>query len=96
MVAAYRTHVKIIGDILTTTKDDVQDQDGASVTQLIRKANLSHKRISKMLDVLVSQGLLEQTNSDRACKYRISEKGLEFLKAYYEFKEFADNFGLKI
>lgn len=96
MVAAYRTHVRIIGDILTTTKDDALDEEGASVTQLIRKANLSHKRISKLLDVLVSQGLLEQTSSERTCKYKISEKGMEFLKAYHEFKEFADNFGLKI
>ena len=38
----YRTQMKIIGDILHTTRDDLQDEDGATVTYLIRKANISH------------------------------------------------------
>ena len=37
-MAEYRTHMKIIGDILATTRDDLQDEDGATVTYLIRKA----------------------------------------------------------
>ena len=59
-MAEYRTHMKIIGDILATTRDDLQDEDGASVTYLIRKANISHSRISTILKTLVSQGLLEK------------------------------------
>jgi len=39
-MAEYRTHMKIIGDILATTRDDLQDEDGATVTYLIRKANI--------------------------------------------------------
>jgi len=92
----YRTHMKIIGDILSTTRDELQDDDGANVTYLIRKANISHVRISKILKNLVSQGLLEQVNSDGACKYRISSSGREFLQAYQTFSKFADNFGLTI
>jgi predicted transcriptional regulator len=75
--------MKIIGDILTTTRDDLIDDDGASVTFLIRKANISHVRISRILNNLVSQGLLEQISSD-------------FLQAYQSFSRFADNFGLVI
>ena len=96
MAAVYRTHMSIIGDILTTTRDEVPDESGASVTYLIRKANVSHGRISKILETLVQQGLLEQTDSDRACKYKISPKGREFLQAYRGFREFAENFGLRI
>ena len=59
-MAEYRTQMKIIGDILSTTRDDLQDEDGATVTYLIRKANISHSRISRILKTLVSQGLLEQ------------------------------------
>ena len=92
----YRTHIKIIGDILSTTRDELQDDDGASVTYLIRKANISHVRISRILKNLVSQGLLEQVNSDGACKYKISSSGREFLQAYQTFSRFADNFGLTI
>jgi len=54
----YRTQMKIIGDILSTTRDDHQDVDGSTVTYLIRKANISHSRISTILKTLVSQGLL--------------------------------------
>lgn len=92
----YRTHMKIIGDILYTTRDDLQDEDGATVTYLIRKANISHSRISRILKTLVSQGLLEQVGSQGSNKYRISQSGREFLHAYNTFTTFADNFGLTI
>ena len=92
----YRTHMKIIGEILTTTQEDLQDGNGASVTYLIRKANISHSRISKILNNLVSQGLLEQVDSKNACRYKISISGREFLQAYRTFSKCADNFGLTI
>lgn len=95
-VSAYRTHMKIIGDILSTTRDDVDYPEGASVTYLIRKANVSHVRISKILNNLVSQGLLEQVDSKNACRYVISSSGREFLVAYNTFSKFAENFGLII
>lgn len=96
MAAIYRTHMSIIGDILSTTRDETPDESGASVTYLIRKANVSYGRLAKILEILVQQGLLEQTTSDRACKYRISSRGREFLQAYRGFREFADSFGLRI
>ena len=92
----YRTHMKIIGDILATTRDDLQDEQGATVTYLIRKANISHSRMSRILKTLVSQGLLEQVDAQGSNKYRISQSGREFLQAYYTFTTFADNFGLTI
>jgi len=95
-MAEYRTHMKIVGEILATTRDDLQDDDGATVTYLIRKANISHSRISKILKTLISQGLLEQIDSQGSNKYRISQSGREFLQAYYTFTSFAENFGLNI
>jgi len=95
-MAEYRTHMKIIGDILATTRDDLQDENGASVTYLIRKANISHSRISTILKTLVSQGLLEKVENQGSKKYKISQPGREFLQAYYTFTNFADNFGLNI
>lgn len=95
-MAEYRTHMKIIGDILATTRDDQQDENGASVTYLIRKANISHSRISTILKTLVSQGLLEKIENQGSNKYKISQPGREFLQAYYTFTSFADNFGLNI
>jgi predicted transcriptional regulator len=88
--------MQIIGDILTTTRDDLPNEQGASITYLIRKANISHGRISKILGTLVAQGLLEQSSSSGACKYKISCVGREFLQAYNTFNKFADGFGLTI
>jgi len=92
----YRTQIEIVGDILDVTQDNTLDNDGASVTHIIRKANVSHGRVSKILKNLVSQGLLEQVNSDRAGKYKISISGREFLRAYKTFSNFVDDFGLTI
>ena len=95
-MAEYRTHMQIIGEILSTTKDDLRDEEGATVTYLIRKANISHSRISGILKTLVSQGLLERRENHGSNKYKISQSGREFLHAYNAFTQFANNFGLSI
>lgn len=95
-MAEQRTRMRIIGDILATTRDDVTDGNGTAVTHLIRHANISHGRLTKILSTLVSQGLLEQSTSAGACRYRISGSGREFLDAYKTFSEFAEGFGLTI
>jgi predicted transcriptional regulator len=95
-MGAYRTQMKIIGNILSTTKDDLQDENGATVTYLIKKANIPHSRISRLLKTLVLQGLLEQANLQGSNRYKISQSGREFLQAYNSFTKFTDNFGLNI
>jgi predicted transcriptional regulator len=94
-MGVYRAQIVIVTDILDVAQDNTSN-DGASVTHLIRNANISHGRLSKILKNLVSQGLLEQINSDRANKYRISMSGREFLQAYKTFSKFTDDFGLTI
>ena len=92
---SHRTQMKIVGEILGTTMD-TDSQDGTNITYLIRMANISHGRISTILGNLVSQGLLEQVDSKRSCKYKISSSGKEFLLAYKTFREFSEDFGLTI
>ena len=91
----HRTQMKIVGEILSTTMD-TDSQDGTTITHLIRTANISHGRISTILWNLVSQGLLEQVDSKRSCKYKIRSSGKEFLLAYKTFREFSEDFGLTI
>ena len=81
-MGTYRAQIAIVTDILNVAEENTIDNDGASVTRLIRQANISHGRLSKILKTLVSQGLLEQVNSNRANKYKISMTGREFLQAY--------------
>ncbi|MEO9321564.1 MAG: winged helix-turn-helix domain-containing protein [Nitrososphaera sp.] len=93
---AYRTHVSIIADVLATAKEYSYEgyDNGASVTHLIRKANVPHQRLSMIVSQLKQSGLLQEVPSQS--KYKISERGLEFLNAYNNFKGFAESFGLKV
>jgi len=95
-MGTYRTHISIVGQILDSTTGEIDEDDGANITHLIRKANISHGRLSKILNNLVSQGLLEQVNSQRSCRYKISMSGREFLSAYKTFRNFSEDFGLTI
>ena len=95
-MGVYRKQIQIVGDILHVAEELTVDNNGASITNLIQKANISHSRVSKILTNLVSQGLLEQVNSKRACKYKISMTGKDFLREYRTFSEFTENFGLTI
>jgi len=92
----HRTRMEVIGNILTTTRDYADSDECTGITHLIRRVNISHGRISTILNNLVSQGLLEQVNSERSCRYKISMSGREFLSAYKTFRNFSEDFGLTI
>lgn len=92
-----RTHISIIADILDTARQysyEGYDNRGASVTHLIRRANVPHRRLSSIVSELKASGLLSELPKES--KYRISDKGMEFLKSYQQFKGFAEGFGLKV
>lgn len=95
MALVYRTHVRIIADILNTARDCSSNGSGVSITVLIRKANVSYARITKILGRLVDIGLLEVPEKG-ASRYRLSERGMEFLKAYSTFEGFVESFGLNL
>ena len=95
-MVGHRTQIKIVGEILDTTSQEIDEKEGATVTHIIKNANISHGRLSTILSNLVSQGLLEQINSKRSCRYKTSPSGREFVSAYKTFREFWDDFGLNI
>ncbi|MER3408356.1 MAG: transcriptional regulator [Nitrososphaera sp.] len=99
MASNNRTHISIIADILDTVRQYSYEghasdgtAGGASVTHLIRRANVPHRRLSAIVSELKASGLL----SEQQAKYRISDKGLQFLNNYNQFRDFAESFGLKI
>ena len=95
-MAGNRTQIKIVGEILDTTMQEIDKQEGATITHIIKNANISHGRLSRILSNLVSQCLLEQVSTKRSYRYKISPSGKEFLSAYKTFREFSDDFGLNI
>lgn len=92
----YRTQVKIIADLLKTAVQENQDGSGVGITTLTRKGNIPYSRLTKIVSELVGAGLLRQVETDKATRYFITEDGLKFLKAYKNFEEFAQSFGLRL
>ncbi len=91
-MAIYRTHVRIIADILDLT----YNSEGSSITNIVRKANISYNRLKSILNTLIEQGLLNIENKEGSNRYIISERGKEFLQIYSRFYDMAESFGLKI
>ena len=95
-MAHYRNQVWIIADVLSTARDQNTEGTGVGVTTLLRKGNMSYGRFSKLLSELVGSGLLVELDGDKISKYMISQKGIQFLTAYYAFEDFAQSFGLRL
>ncbi len=95
-MAEHRTQIKIVGEILDTATHEIYEYEGSTITHIIKTANISHGRLSTILNNLVSQGLLEQLTSKKSFRYNTSPSGKEFLLAYKTFREFSDDFGLTI
>jgi predicted transcriptional regulator len=95
-MAQYRTQTKIIADILTTARDLNTAGDGVGITTLLRRGNVSYARMTKLITDLVGAGLLVELNIEKNSKYKISDKGISFLRAYVQFEDFAQSFGLRL
>ena len=92
----YRTQVRIIADVLSTARDMNTEGAGVGITTLLRRGNMSYVRMTKLLSELVGSGLLVALDREKISKYVISDKGLQFLAAYYQFEDFAQSFGLRL
>ena len=73
-----RTRIEILADILNVA------HNGALKTHILYKANLSHRQLEKYLAFLIQQGMIVKVTgqTDRGSTYRVTEKGIEFLKDY--------------
>jgi predicted transcriptional regulator len=93
-MTSYRSQVRVIGDLLRAVRDD--SEEGAKVTVLLRKANMSYSRMIELTEQLVENGLLVKIPVERGSLYKLSDKGREFLASMETFEEYAEAFGLKI
>ena len=90
----YRSSMQIISDLLSATNDS--GQEGIKTTRLLTKANLSHSRLSKILDTLTSSGLVNKIEFDGKNTIVITEKGRQYLESYLKFSSIAESFGLEL
>jgi predicted transcriptional regulator len=76
-VVSNRTRIEILASILNVASKD------SLKTHIMYRANLSHKQLKKYLTFLESNQLLEETNDPEiGHRYRITQRGIEFLKDY--------------
>lgn len=66
-------------------------------TRILYGANLSYDRLKKYLDQLVQLQLVteEKLEEDKTI-YKITPKGMEFLKEFMRIEKFAEAFGISI
>mgnify|MGYP002866202314 FL=1 len=86
--------MQIVADLLIAT--DQSGQEGIKTTRLLTKANLSHSRLSKILDTLTSSGLVNKIEFDGKNTIVITEKGRQYLESYLKFSSIAESFGLEL
>jgi predicted transcriptional regulator len=75
-----RGRLDIINDILSIATD------GAGKTAIVYHANLNFNRADVYIDLLLREGLLDLVDGP-VVRYRTTEKGLEFLRAYRELRQ---------
>ncbi|HEV2226320.1 MAG TPA: winged helix-turn-helix domain-containing protein [Nitrososphaerales archaeon] len=95
-MAQYRTHLRIIVDVLASVQELNLEGEGVGLTALLRKGNMPYQRVSTLVGNLVETGLLIEHKGEKSQRYEISRKGEEFLRACRSFEDFAHAFGLNL
>ena len=90
----YRNSMQIMCTVLENV--DYAGTEGLAVTQIIRKSNLSHSRLQKLIENLTGSGLINRIEYDKKSTFVITEKGRLFLDEYKKFSDFAGSFGLEL
>jgi len=90
----YRSKAKIYADIL----DALMRAGGKSgPTRLLYGANLSYDRLKMHINQLVQLQLVaEEKQAEDKTVYKITQKGMEFLKEFMRIEKFAEAFGIPI
>ena len=90
----YRKSTQILADLLIATEQS--GQGGIKTTQLLSKANLSHGRLTKLVENLTGSGLINKIEFDGKNTFVITQKGRQYLESYERFSNIAESFGLEI
>ena len=79
-----RSRFDIIGKMLSLARN------GVAKTSLVYRANLNFNMVNRYLNLLIKEGLVSIDKSSTT-KYKITKKGIEFLNAYENLKNVAEN-----
>jgi len=74
----YRNHFEIVALMLEATGDN-----GATKFSIMKYANINSKQLNRYLRSLIEIDFIEMKLSENEISYKITEKGLEFLRMYH-------------
>ena len=89
----YRSEIGIVCDILDVTIE--AGRDGACVSAITQKANVSHCAARAKCGKLVDAGLVRYDKGYRNHVFTITEKGLGFANELRKFMDLADSLKLR-
>jgi len=83
----YRSRIGIISEILDITMGG--GRDGAMISSIARKTNLSHSALITKCQKLIYAGMVKSTNNSRNHIFVITEKGIQFFQELQKFIQVA-------
>jgi predicted transcriptional regulator len=89
----YRSELGIISEILQVTMDC--GMEGAIISAISRRANLSHYTSMEKCQKLLDFGLLESTTNNKSRTFVITEKGIQFFHEIQKFLEIAQEIKIR-
>ncbi len=81
----YRSELGMISDILSVIM--YGGRQGAIISSIARRANLSHNAVTEKCQKLINAGLVESSSNDRNHIFVITEKGIQFFQHLQKFTE---------
>jgi len=90
--AKYRSRFRIYVDIIELIQ---QEGRRAKPKRMLNDTNLSRDRLIKYLEELKTLRIIQESESDRGT-YNLTQKGIEFMKAFGEVEAFVQAFGFKL
>jgi predicted transcriptional regulator len=83
----YRSKIGIISEILGAAMDG--GKDGAMISSISRRTNLSHYALTENCQKLIDAGMVQSTNNARNHIFVVTEKGIRFFQELQKFIETA-------
>lgn len=86
--------MQITSSILQSAQD--VGMEGAKITRLIHDSNLPYIRITKFINNLTGNGLINRIETKGKRTFVITEKGIMYLEKYKKFSQISESFGLEL
>lgn len=93
MKQQYRSELGIVSEVLQVTMDcGIQ---GAIISSIARRANLSHYTAMEKCQKLIDFGLMESRTDKKSRSFVITERGIQFYQEMQKFLEIAQEIKIR-